>query len=124
MQEAYEFSDYKQCKKKELESFIHSFAMKFANNASTREILIERSILTMTDLDEKFMTIFKCLVNVSRPTKDGTIKMDRVELLWKERERDNAVNMEKFYVINEFLNMIGEDCEVEKVQLEKDFPEI
>lgn len=124
MQEAYEFSDYKQCKKKELESFIHSFAMKFANNASTREILIERSILTMTDLDEKFMTIFKCLVNISRPAKDGTIKMERVELLWKEREKYNTVNMEKFYIINDFLNMISEDCEVEKVQLEKDSAEI
>jgi hypothetical protein len=116
MQEAYEFSDYKQCKKRELESFIRNFAIRFANKASTREILIERSIMTITDLVDKYMTIFKCLVKVSRPTKDGTITMDRVELLWKEREKYDEVNMEKFYVLNEFLNMIEDDCSIEKVE--------
>ena len=115
MQESYEFSDYKQCKKRELESFIRNFAIRFANKASTREILIERSIMTITDLVDKFMTIFKCLVKVSRPTKDGTITMDRVELLWKEREKYDDINMEKFYVLNEFLNMIEDDCSIEKV---------
>ena len=115
MEESYEFSDYKQCKKKELDDFIRNFATRFAIKASTKDILIDRSILTNTDLREKFMTIFKCLVNVSRPTKDGTIKMERVELLWKEKEDKYNINMEKFYVINEFLNMI-DNCEIEKIE--------
>lgn len=125
MVEAYEFSDLKQCHKRELEAFIRSFAIRFANNASTREILIERSILTITDLLDKFTTIFKCLVNVSRPAKDGTIKMERVELLWKEKEKyGDVINMENFYIINDFLNMLDDDCEIEKVSLEEDLTEI
>lgn len=115
MEEAYEFSDYKQCKKAELENFIRNFSIKFANNASTREILIERSILTITDLIDKFMTIFKCLVKVSRPSRDGTIKMERVELLWKEKEDYSQAHMGKLYIINEFLDMIDGNCTIEKI---------
>ena len=116
MQEAYEFSEYRQCKKVELNSFIRNFAIRFANNASTREILIERSILTINDLIDKFMTIFKCLVKVSRPAKDGTIKMERVDLLWKERE-DYYSNQtaENVYILNEFLNLINNKCEIEAI---------
>lgn len=116
MDEAYEFSDYKQCKKVELESFVRNFAIRFANKASTREILIERSILTITDLIDKFMTIFKCLVKVSRPAKDGTVKMERVELLWKEKEDYSQAHTEKFYIINEFLDMLGDNCEIENIE--------
>lgn len=116
MAEAYEFSDYKQCKKVELESFVRNFAIRFANKASTREILIERSILTITDLIDKFMTIFKCLVKVSRPAKDGTVKMERVELLWKEKEDYLQAHTEKFYIINEFLDMLGDNCEIENIE--------
>lgn len=116
MGEAYEFSDYKQCKKVELESFVRNFAIRFANKASTREILIERSILTITDLIDKFMTIFKCLVKVSRPAKDGTVKMERVELLWKEKEDYSQARTEKFYIINEFLDMLGDNCEIENIE--------
>jgi hypothetical protein len=116
MEEAYEFSDYKVCRKSELDSFIRNFAIRYANKASTREILIERSILTITDLVDKFMTIFKCLVKVSRPTKDGTITMDRVELLWKERSNYNDAHTENFYIINDFLDMMEDDCSIEKVE--------
>lgn len=116
MVEAYEFSDYKQCKKVELESFVRNFAIRFANKASTREILIERSILTITDLIDKFMTIFKCLVKVSRPAKDGTVKMERVELLWKEKEDYSQAHTEKFYIIYEFLDMLGDNCEIENIE--------
>ena len=88
MQASYEFSDYKTVKKRELDNFIRNFAVRYAQKASTREILIERSILTIQSLIEKFDTIFKCLVKVSRPTKDGTITMDRIELLWQERNNE------------------------------------
>jgi hypothetical protein len=116
MEEAYEFSDYKVCRKSELDSFIRNFAIRYANKASTREILIERSILTITDLVDKFMTIFKCLVKVSRPAKDGTVKMERVELLWKERDNYYEAHTEKFYILNEFLDMV-EETEIEKIDL-------
>ncbi len=116
MEEAYEFSDYKVCRKSELDSFIRNFAIRYANKASTREILIERSILTITDLVDKFMTIFKCLVKVSRPAKDGTVKMERVELLWKERDNYYEAHTEKFYILSEFLDMV-EETEIETIDL-------
>jgi hypothetical protein len=62
------------------------------------------------------MTIFKCLVKVSRPAKDGTVKMERVELLWKEKEDYSQAHTEKFYIINEFLDMLGDNCEIENIE--------
>jgi hypothetical protein len=61
------------------------------------------------------MTIFKCLVKVSRPSRDGTIKMERVELLWKEKEDYSQAHTEKLYIINEFLDMIDGNCTIEKI---------
>jgi hypothetical protein len=106
MQESYEFSDYKTCKRRELEDFIRNFAIRYAQKSSTREILIDRSILTIQDLIEKFKTIFKCLVNVSRPTKEGTINMERIELLWKERDKFNNDYNQHIYAIEEFLGVM------------------
>jgi hypothetical protein len=31
-------------------------------------------------------------------------------------EKYNEVNMEKFYVLNDFLNMMADDCSIEKVE--------
>ena len=105
MNEAYEFADYKKVRKKELVDFIHSFATRYAHRASTRTILIEKSIKTVEELEEKFMTIFKCLVNISRPTRDGVITMERVELLWKERTFEEDDLQPHIYMIDEFLGM-------------------
>jgi hypothetical protein len=41
-------------------------------------------------------------------------------LLWKEKtDYENAHN-EKFYIINEFLNMIDDDCVIEKIEEEEE----
>lgn len=109
MKASYEFSDLATCHKNDLEKFIRDFSIKYANDASTREILIDRSILTIKDLTDKFMTIFKCLVNVSRPTKDGTICMERVELLWKERDEFYSDLSDNVFIINDFLSIINDD---------------
>lgn len=106
MEESYEFASYKTCKKTELKSFIKNFAVRYVNKASTREILIERSITTVESIIEKFTNIFKCLVNVSRPSKDGTIKMEPVELLWKERENGNKNANDSIYILDDFLGLI------------------
>jgi hypothetical protein len=122
MKASYEFSDVEIRNKRELDKFIRDFAIKYANNASTREILIERSILTINDLIDKFNTIFKCLVNVSRPSKDGTIKLERVELLWKEKEFYNQDQSDKVFIINEFLGMLNENV-IETVDYEESLDE-
>lgn len=118
MEEAYEFSEYKKVRKKELEDFIRNFATLYAMKSSTRSILIEKSVKTTEMLEEKFMMIFKCLVNISRPTKDGVITMERVELLWKERTYDDDVNRPAIYAIDEFLGMAAP--EIATVEPEND----
>jgi hypothetical protein len=112
MEEAYEFSEYKKVRKKELEDFIRNFAALYAMKSSTRNILIEKSVKTTEMLEEKFMMIFKCLVNISRPTKDGVITMERVELLWKERTYDDDINGPAIYAIDEFLGMAAPEITV------------
>ena len=109
MKASYEFSDLATCHKNDLEKFIRDFSIKYANDASTREILIDRSILTIKDLTDKFMTIFKCLVNVSRPSKDGSVNMERVELLWKERDEFYSDLSDNVFIINDFLSIINDD---------------
>ena len=109
MNECYKFSEYKEVKVSELKKFLRGFALKYAQDSSTREILIERSILTMDKLVETFEKIFKCLITTTRPKKDGTITMDRVELLWKEKEYYNSTNLnEKMFMIDDFLGLIND----------------
>jgi hypothetical protein len=106
MIEAYKFADLREVKKYELEKFLRNFAFKYAQDASTREILIERSILTMDNLVETFRKIFNCLVKTSRPKKDGTITMERIELLWSTKEDFYNDDLNKVvFTIEEFLNL-------------------
>ena len=118
MNESYEFSEYKRVRKLELDEFIRNFALRYAIRSSTHTILIEKSIDAMNLLIEKFTTIFKCLVNVSRPSKDGSITMERVELLWKERSVEEDGTVSQVYAIDEFLNLV--DPEIYTVEPESD----
>ena len=105
MKEAYEFSDFGTCKQQELNDFIKNFAVRYAHKESTKQVFIERSMLTVKELIDKFTTIFKCLVDVSRPTKNKTVTMTRVELLWPEREHYIGEDLNnKLFILDEFLN--------------------
>ena len=109
MGEVYKFSENKTCTKSEFMKFINNYTILFAQKESNREIMIERSILTLSNLKEKFETIFKCLVNISRPGKGGKMKMERVELFWKEREYLSTENLNKtVFAIEEFLGIIDD----------------
>ena len=119
MMDTYEFSEYKTCRKKELENFIHSAASKYAIKASTNKIRIDRSIKTMDDLKEKFTNIFKCLVSVSHPKKDGTVTMERVDLFWKERTFDENDANDCIYAIDEFLGIIEPTIETIDDEIEE-----
>jgi hypothetical protein len=120
MKESYEFSDYKKVRKKELDDFISNFAKRYAMKASTHSIIINKSIETMKELEEKFMTIFKCLVNISRATRDGVITMERVELLWKERTIEENDFQTQIYAIDEFLGVARAEIQTIDVEVEKD----
>ena len=65
--------------------------------------------MTMDSMYKTLEKIFNCMVKTTRPKKDGTIEMERVELLWKEREYYNSENHnESIFMLAEFLDMTSE----------------
>ena len=118
MSEVYEFSDLGTVYKNDIKDFIRRFANKYAQRESTREILILHSLTTMGELVEKFEQIFKCLVKTSHPRKDGKVDMERIELLWQEKEYLTPDGMnEKIFMLNDFLNVVDSaNIDVENIE--------
>jgi hypothetical protein len=91
--------------KKEIDNFIHNTTIKYLNNASTREILIDRSIKTKEEVEVKFKNLFKCLMDVSHPNKRGQVRVSKIDLFWKEKEeKDPSKVGETVYILDEFLD--------------------
>lgn len=106
MKSVYEFSDLKVVKKIELQKFLQNFAKEYAIKESTDDILIPMATMTMDSMYKTLEKIFNCMVKTTRPKKDGTIEMERVELLWKEREYYNSSDQnEKVFILAEFLDI-------------------
>lgn len=102
MNAAYEFSDKKIVHKNEVQQFLIDFSKKYATHESTDEIIIDRAEMTMTTLKDTFEKIFKCLIKTTRPTKEGMVTMERVELLWQERDYSHDVS-NHIFILDEFL---------------------
>ena len=115
MQKAYDFSDLGKCHKDELKQFIIDFATSYARRESTVQILIENAQLTMKRLVDTFTGLFKCLVNCSRPDKEGNIEMERVEILWQTREQKYKDPSKNIYILNDFLDAM---VEIEQINVE------
>lgn len=105
MSKVYEFCECESVKKVELQNFIHDYAMNYATKESQGEVKIYMAQYTMDRIQKKFEEIFKCLVNVSRPNKEGVVTMKKVELLWKERDEYDKLNEDEHsFVLAEFLD--------------------
>lgn len=102
MNAAYEFSDKKIVHKNEVQQFLIDFSKKYATHESTDEIIIDRAEMTMSTLKDTFEKIFKCLIKTTRPTKEGMVTMERVELLWQERDYSHDVS-NHIFILDEFL---------------------
>lgn len=102
MNAAYEFSDKKMVHKNEVQQFLIDFSKKYATHESTDEIIIDRAEMTMSTLKDTFEKIFKCLIKTTRPTKEGIVTMERVELLWQERDYSQDVS-NHIFILDEFL---------------------
>ena len=102
MNAAYEFSDKKIVHKNEVQQFLIDFSKKYATHESTGEIIIDRAEMTMSTLKDTFEKIFKCLIKTTRPTKEGIVTMERVELLWQERDYSQDVS-NHIFILDEFL---------------------
>lgn len=116
MNDTYEFTSVGKVNKYEISKFISECSIKYAKKESSDEVFIDRAVLTMESLNKAFDKIFKCLVKTSRPTKGGVVKMERVELLWKEREWYNSSNQnEKLFMLNDFIEdvKVSDDIDIE-----------
>ena len=108
MNETYVFSQQGEVKKSEIIEFCNSFADNYAKNESENNLAIMQSMLMMEKLRDKFYKLFRCLINFGRPSKknDNKVTMERVELLWKEKEYYNSVNLnEKLFILTELLDI-------------------
>ena len=115
MDKTYEFSEAGETTKRDLNKFINDFALDYAKNASTDQIMVYLSPITMKNIQEIFMDIFRCLVDVSHSKRGGKITMTRVDLLWKERQEFGfRPDDERVFVLAEFLDNI--DIKTEQVE--------
>ena len=104
MKDAYEFSDLKTVHKSDIVNFNKKWALKYAQTESGEGVLIDRAMMTMETLEKTFSNIFKCLINTTRPGKDGIVNMERVELLWKERENETNRMNDLAFILADFLD--------------------
>lgn len=108
MEAAYKFSDLGAAKKSEIIDFCNEFAESYARKESKGDLVINYSLVMMEKLKDKFYKLFRCLINVGKPKKkDGNrCSMERVELLWKEREDGSKVINEKASLwLSDFLGI-------------------
>jgi hypothetical protein len=87
MHDVYNFSALGAAKKSDIVDFCNKFAEDYARKESKGDLLVYNSIMMMDKLNDKFYKLFRCLINVGKPQKKNGNKcsMERVELLWKER---------------------------------------
>ena len=113
MEKTYELVKLKKVHKTDIVKFIRDFAIQYAVMASTEDIIIQRSTTMMETLYDTFTSIFRALVEVSRPNKAGIVTLKKVELLWNEKTYYNDEGIkEKIYMLADFLN---NTVEVEEV---------
>lgn len=108
MTEAYKFADLGLVKKGAVEDFCNRFAEEYARKESHGQLNINMSFITMEKLKEKFQKLFKCLVTVGRPSKKTNmmVPLERIELLWKEREYYNSEDLnDKVFILADILDI-------------------
>lgn len=106
MEGTYKFIEGKRITEGDIKKFIMDFATNFAQGTSTEEIIIPKATMTMELLYDQFEKIFNCLVTKVR--KKNVVKLQKVELLWKEKEYYTSTNLnENVFILEEFLGTLN-----------------
>ena len=85
MDACWQFADQAKSNKKELEQFISKHFNEYAVAASGGGVDIPESKLTEKRLRKVLERLFKCLVQCTRPNKQGEFEMTRQELIWEKK---------------------------------------
>lgn len=123
MTDVYDFVDaHKAIPRPEIEQFVCDYGLTYAQKESSARVIIERSPETMETINNTFMNIFKCLVNIGKPDKHRNCKMEKVELMWKQHEE----GLGKQYVLQDFLDSMIDISEIDgsEALLSNDFEEV
>jgi hypothetical protein len=108
MTETYKFVEQGWAKKNDIEEFCNRFAENYARQESKGQLIINYSVLTMDMLKDKFKKLFNCLVTVGRPSKknENKCQLEKVELLWKEREWYGSTDLnDKVFILSDLLDI-------------------
>ena len=117
MNKVYDFCQYGTVKKSEINKFLHDYSQQYAVKESKGDVKIYLAQITMEKIQETFTDIFKCLVKMSRPNKQGICTLEKVELLWKEREEYEKIDKnEHSFLLAEFLD--GNDVGHKEIHLD------
>ena len=79
-------------------------------------------MLTLQTLLRTFDKIFRCLCSVSKPDKKGMCKVEKVELLWQERDRKGMDEVqEQSFELLDFLGLAKTEIETVEEEEEDEF---
>ena len=119
MEKTYEFAEQETCKRFDIDKFVNKFAFEYMKAESPdSKTAIFLSEIVAEQVKKSFMTLFKCLINVSKPDKKGMVKMNKIELMWTTREeKETEIYKNKnVYILAEFL----EHVQINKTIIEED----
>ena len=85
MDACWHFADKVKTTKKEFEAFLADHTNEYAKRASGGGVDIPMSELTTKRIHNVLERLFKCLVQCTRPNKQGEFEMNRMELLWEKK---------------------------------------
>lgn len=108
--------------KGDLNNFITAKTIEYATRESVGGVNILISPITIDKMQTTLEKIFKCLVSVSRPKKDGIITMKKNELLWVEKEVKEEHTKNIFnhsFMLSEFLDAMKVDIKKIHIQNEE-----
>lgn len=104
MNKVYHLCECETVKRSEVAKFISNYAQEYAIKESLGDVKIYLAEITMDKIRKKFEEIFKCLVKMSRPNKQGICTLEKVELLWKERDEYQKIDSDEHsFVLAQFL---------------------
>lgn len=109
MEKTYEFASKEECKRIEIDKFVNNFAMDYMKAETTNfKTPIYLSEIVSDQVKKSFMTLFKCLISISKPNKKGIVKMNKIELMWVTRNEKESQDFKNnnVYILAEFLENV------------------
>lgn len=107
-------------KQMSIKKFILDSAISYAQGDSVESMNICQSQVTVERYYNKLTDLFKCLVSSSRPNKNKEVVLNKIELIWVDKEDKIAQFNEHIKFIDEFLGDIEVDGDLKDNSMKSD----